>query len=238
MVHPTPQSPPDSRPLSEAARLARGVIGLPRAYASSWRWPRGRGETVLVVPGFATGDGSTVAIRTFLRRLGYRTEGWSLGRNRGDVPRLTPMVGDRIAELARASGGPIKVVGWSLGGVLAREATRLHPSLVDHIVTLGTPVVGGPKYTLVADAYRRQGVDLDEIERTVADRNRTPLPVRVTAIYSRLDAVVSWQACFDDNPDNDVRYVEVETGHAELGFSGPVFRAIAAALAEAQRPVR
>ena len=227
-----PLKVPQSRPVAEAARLARGIIGLPRAFASMRTWPKGNGETVLVIPGFATGDSATIAIRTSLARLGYRSRGWSLGINGGDVSALTPRVVDRIAALSDEAGTSIDIVGWSLGGVLAREATRAAPSRVGHIITLGTPIVGGPKYTLVAEKYREQGLDLDAFERQVAERNREPLPVRVTAVYSRKDAVVAWRACFDDNPSNDVRYVEVETGHAELGFSGRTLRVIADALAE------
>ncbi len=224
--------PPKARPWAEAARLARGFTTLPGAFVRTDHVPPGRGQTVLVVPGFATGDTSTWFIRRFLRRIGYRTFGWGLGINRGDVASLTPRVADVIRKLSRTADGPIKVVGWSLGGVLAREASRHVPGLVDHIVTLGTPVVGGPKYTLVANRYRQRGMDLDEIEQRVAQRNRERLPVDVTAVYSRKDGVVAWKACLDDNPSNNIRYIEVDTGHAELGFSGPVLRAVARSLSD------
>ena len=212
----------------------RGIAGLPVAYAGVRRWPRGQGETVLVIPGFATGDRATLALRLFLKRLGYQVHGWGLGMNDGRVEHWTAQVADRIAALA--TRGPIKLVGWSLGGVLAREAARHAPDQVEHIVTMGTPVVGGPKYTLVADHYRQRGVDLDRIERQVAETNERPLPMRITAIYSRLDSVVAWRACLDDNPRNDVRYVELNVGHAEFGFSGAVFRAVSEALAEPNGP--
>ena len=209
--------------------MARGLSGLPYAFLRARSV--GDHETVLVVPGFATGDSATIALRSFLRRSGYRAEGWGLGINQGQVQALTPQVADRIKTLSRERNARIRVVGWSLGGVLAREATRLVPDCVASIVTLGTPVIGGPKYTLVAGHYRKQGIDLDAVERTVAETNRSPIPVPITAIYSPLDGVVAWQACFDDNPMNDVRYVELALGHAELGFSGPAFRAVADALA-------
>ncbi len=222
--------PPKPRPLAEVGRLARGLSGLPYAFARARAV--GSGGTVLVLPGFATGDAATLALRSFLQRSGYRAEGWRLGINRGDVRALTPRVVDRIRSLSQERQEPIRLVGWSLGGVLAREAARQAPDCVAAIVTLGTPVVGGPKYTLVADYYRKRGVDLDALERSVADANRDPIRAPITAIYSPHDGVVAWRACFDDNPANDVRYVEMPVGHAELGFSGPVFRVVAEALAD------
>ena len=215
---------PQARPLAEAARLARGLGGLPSAFFRARRV--GHDETVLVIPGFATGDTATIALRTYLRRCGYQVEGWQLGINGGQVRALTPKVADRIRALFERKKERIKLVGWSLGGVLAREATRLAPDAVDCIVTLGTPVIGGPKYTLVANRYEAQGIDLDAIEARAAEANREPLPVPITAIYSRTDGIVAWKACFDDNPANDIEYIEVKTGHAELGFSGPAFRAV------------
>jgi pimeloyl-ACP methyl ester carboxylesterase len=91
----------------------------------------------------------------------------------------------------------VRLIGWSLGGYLAREAARDCPDLVHQVITLRSPVVGGPKYTLVAEAYRRRGIDLDEVEAQVEARNSVPLRTPVVAIYSRNDAVVEWEACID-----------------------------------------
>lgn len=222
--------PPQGRTLGEVARLARGLATLPATFATARRRPRGGGHPVLVVPGFMTGDGSTLALRRYLRRLDYRAEPWGLGRNTGQVRALTDQLVGHL-ERRHAEVGKLRLVGWSLGGVLSREAARQRPDLVDRIVTMGTPVIGGPKYTLAADHYRKQGLDLDQIEAEVREANATRLPVPVTAIYSRRDGVVAWRACLDDNAANDVTYVEVRAGHAELGFSGEVLRAIAHALA-------
>jgi hypothetical protein len=180
----------------------------------------------MVCPGFGAGDGSTLPLRSYLRALGYRVDGWGLGRNRGNVPELIPMVADRTARFAEAAGQPVRMVGWSLGGYLAREAARERPDTVARIVTLGSPVIGGPKYTAVAGYYRRRGVDLDVIEAEVARRENVPIPVPITAIYSRSDGIVAWQACLDHtNPR--VEHVEVETTHLGLGLSPEVYRVVA-----------
>jgi len=223
----TPIEPPawsllrESLILFEVPRLA----WLAPVFASA---PRGDRGAVLVLPGFGTGDGSTVLLRRFLGLLGYRVAGWGLGINRGDVPALIPRVIARAEQ--HAAGKRVRLVGWSLGGTLAREAARERPELVERVVTLGTPAVGGPKYTAVGAAYRRRGYDLDAIERQVAERERTPIRVPVTAIYSRGDGVVAWRACIDRHTPG-VEHVEVSGTHTGLGFNPDVYRIVADRLA-------
>ncbi len=212
---------------------ALGLLELPRLVArfpSLARQPAGEGQRVLVLPGFGAGDASTSVLRGYLRFLGYKPEVWGLGRNGGDVPDLLPQVAGRLVELADLEGEAIRVVGWSLGGYLAREAARECPDAARQVVTLGSPVVGGPKYTAVAETYRAQGVDLDEIERQVAERTQVPLRTPVTAVYSKRDGVVAWQACIDPQGDT-VEHVEVAATHLGLGFSAEVFEVLATRLA-------
>jgi hypothetical protein len=99
------------------------------------------------------------------------------------------------------------------------------------VITLGTPVIGGPKYTIVAHKYRRRGVDVDALAAEVDARNQISLITPVTAIYSRFDAVVAWQACIDSTAAN-VEHVEVRTTHVGLGFSPEVYKIIATRLSQ------
>lgn len=223
------RAPSPTRLLGEV----RGLLEFPRLlveFPALARQPRGRGQCVMVLPGYGAGDASTGVLRAYLRFLGYRPQGWGLGRNNGEVSDLLPRVADRLETLARDEGRAILLIGWSLGGYLAREAARERPRAVHQVITLGSPVVGGPKYTAVAGAYRRRGIDLDALETVVAARNRQPLETPVTAIYSRSDGVVAWQACIDSHSTN-VEHVEVETTHLGLGFSPDVFQIIAERLA-------
>lgn len=222
--------PAQGRTIPEVVGWVRSVVRLPTLRGRAL--PRGDGARVLVVPGFMTSDRSTVVLRRFLRRLGYDVHGWGMGINRGRVEALMPEVIARAEGLA--DGGSLKLVGWSLGGVIARELSRERPALVERIVTMGTPVVGGPKYTFTARHYQKRGVDLDAIEARIAERNAQPLPAPVTAIYSRADQVVSWRACLDPNTDNDVEHVEVATSHIGLGFDPETLRIVARALADEQ----
>lgn len=181
------------------------------------RGPIGRGQTVLVLPGFRTGDGATSIFRRYLLRRGFRAHGWELGRNGGDVRQLLPRVRARVDALAEATGGPIAVVGTSLGGVLAREVARDRPDRVRRVVTLGSPVVGGPKYTQAGVTYRRRGYDLDAIEAEIEAREAIPVETPVTAIYSADDGIVAWPACLDRRSPN-VEHVEIACTHIGFAF--------------------
>jgi pimeloyl-ACP methyl ester carboxylesterase len=183
-----------------------------------------------VLPGFATDDAAMALLRGYLSFLGHDVHRWGLGRNDGDVPRLLPILVSRVAALRRSTGRLVSLVGWSLGGYLAREISRDIPADVDRVVTLGAPVVGGPRYTLAARAYLRQGVDLDAIEAAVEAREAVPLSRPVSAIYSRKDGVVAWQACVDERNDC-VDHVEVVSTHLGLAFSPDVYLLVARRLA-------
>ena len=187
--------------------------------------PRGSGERVLVWPGFGAGDSSTSLLRAYLSYLGYRPRGWGLGQNNADVLKLLDVLREQVQQLA--SDERVSIIGWSLGGYLAREVARDCPELVTRVITLGSPVVGGPKYTTVAGMF--EGVD--EIEALVDARYDRPLTVPVTAIYSKLDGVVAWQACIDDRSPN-VEHLQVTSTHIGLGFSPDVLRIVAHRLSD------
>jgi len=180
----------------------------------------------MVLPGFGADDTSTFVLRRFLERLGYRVQGWGLGRNTGNLRQLLPKAVERVRAFAEQSEAPVRLVGWSLGGYLAREIARLLPEQVDRVITLGSPVLGGPRYTIFADAYARHGHDLAALEAALQQREQVPIPVPVVAIYSRTDGIVHWQACIDrENPH--VEHVEVGASHLGMGFAPEVFEVIA-----------
>ncbi|HEX9787259.1 MAG TPA: alpha/beta hydrolase, partial [Candidatus Binatia bacterium] len=140
--------PPDP---SRVMREARGLIELPRLllrFPELACQPRGHGQPVLILPGYGAGDVSTILLKCYLRLLGYRARGWGLGRNTGNALELLPRILKRAASLARRSQLKVHLIGWSFGGYLARELARERADLVGQVITLGTPVVGGPKYTV------------------------------------------------------------------------------------------
>lgn len=237
-----PRTNPDLSPPSWRAGLAELAtpVDLVRL-ALRWPWlpadRTGGRSTVLLVPGFGAAEGSLFALHRYLERRDFETVPWGLGRNYGDASKLMPLLAERVRTLARERGEPIALVGWSMGGYLAREAARDEPASVRHVITIGSPVVGGPKYTAVAPYYRRKGVDVDALEREVAERYRVPLPCPVTAIYSRRDGVVAWRACIDEWSPN-VEHICVGSTHIGLGFSPEVLEIVADRLKPAARGKR
>ena len=227
--------PPHPTGLIREARVVLDCVQLLLRSVELARQPRGHGEPVLVLPGYGSGDGSTAILKTYLRLLGYRVSGWHLGRSSGNVPDLLPRVLWRILHMSRKSQQPVRVIGWSFGGYLAREAARERPDAIRQVITLGTPVVGGPKYTVAARAFYRRGIDLDAMAAEIESRNKILLETPVTAIYSRADAFVAWQACIDRNGAN-VEHVEVRTTHIGFGFSPEVYKIIAQRLADHGHP--
>lgn len=221
----------DLRPPPRAAALREGLAAVEPALLAIHGWrlsrqPRGDGRPVIVLPGFGAGDISTIPLRRYLRSLGHDARGWRLGQNGGDVQALHGVMLDRVAAIVEHHGAAIPLIGWSLGGVIAREVARERPDLVEQVITFGSPVIGGPKYTRVGSAYRARGVDLDAVEREVAGRDERPITVPITAIYTKFDGVVAWQACIDTVSPH-VEHIEVHTTHLGLGIHHEVFVIVA-----------
>lgn len=191
------------------------------------RQPRGQGRPVMVIPGYTANDASTIPLRGYLGRLGYECRGWGLGTNDGDLPRLLPLATERVAAWCLDREQPISLVGWSLGGVVAREIARVRPDIVARVITFGTPL-WGPRHTTTSMARRID--DFPEIEERVLARYRTPILRPVTAIYSRGDGVVHWKACID--PDPNTVNVEVTSSHIGLGIDPDVWCIVASTLAQ------
>jgi pimeloyl-ACP methyl ester carboxylesterase len=247
---------PPRRALLGESRAAFDVMALaPRLL---WRVPSAtRPQEVIVLPGFGADDRSTWPLRHVLARAGHRVAPWGLGRNLAgldikhdfdDLPASwrtllspparyrreggVPMVCERMRDVvaARPAGAPpVVLVGWSLGGVVAREVARELPDRVGLVVTLGTPVVGGPKYTAAAKPLRERGLDLDWIERGIEKRNEQPIDVPIVAVVSPSDAIVAQTAAID-RLSARVRHVEIDAPHLSLCFRPAVWRIVLEAI--------
>ena len=187
----------------------------------------------MLIPGYGTDETSMRPLGRYLEYLGYDVYDWAQGRNRGDVENDIRRVGQRAREIHDACGGQaVTLIGWSLGGVSAREAARLFEPYVREVITLGTPIIGGPKYTSVANRYAESAqMDLDAFEREVHERNSVGIKQPVASIYSKTDGIVGWRASIDTY-NKQARNIRVNSSHFGLGANGKVWHLIANLLAD------
>jgi pimeloyl-ACP methyl ester carboxylesterase len=203
--------------LTEPARGLAGLAALPLAAAWLASAPRGDGHGVLVLPGLLASDASTTVLRRYAGWLGYDVHGWQLGRNVGPTDRVLDELPQELAGLADRAGGPVSIIGWSLGGIYARELAREHPRLTRQVISLGSPfALTDPRQSRANGAYtRRSGLHADQARIPDEQVRAMPIPVPSTAVYSRSDGIVSWQTCIE--PESGLHQnVEVRCGH--LGF--------------------
>jgi pimeloyl-ACP methyl ester carboxylesterase len=195
--------------------------------------PAGDGHPVLVLPGFLADDRSTVALRSHLRRIGYPTRGWRLGRNTGPTRAVIDGMRRTIDALAAEHERTITVVGWSLGGVYARALARHHAGCIRQVITLGSPLqLARLDQTRTERMYRLYQPSHDEQYRmTTYSFVDEPLSVPATSIYTRTDGIVPWQTCLQ--PSGPLREnIEVYGSHCGLGHNAAAVYAIGDRLAQ------
>ena len=143
-----PAHRPPSKDLQMLELRAFRLVGASRALLPFLRRaPGGDGHPVLVLPGLIASDTSTQPLRAYLTDLGYEVHGWGLGRNMGLKPGLEDKMKTRLCELHKETGRQVSVIGWSLGGVYAREIASEAPDAVRSVITLGSPLHGNPRAT-------------------------------------------------------------------------------------------
>ncbi len=153
------------------------------------------------------------------------------GRNVRAAGADLPAVAAQIATLRASTGTPVTLVGWSRGGLIAREAARVAPDAVRMVITLGSPFAA-PSATNVGPAWRRlTGAAFPARTPEQWKALAAPLPVPSTSIYSRADGVVAWRACLQsEGPLSE--NVEVRGSHLGLGFNPAALWVVADRLAQ------
>jgi pimeloyl-ACP methyl ester carboxylesterase len=189
--------------------------------------PDGRGHVVLLVPAWFTTDAVNRPLQHFLDACGYRTFGWGLGVNWGPTPRLVTALRRRLRELREIEGGPVSVVGLSLGGLFARDLAHQCPDDIRQVITIASPfhlptaTILEPVIHICALCYS-PAIDLARLA--------SPLPVPAAAIYTRQDGIVAWESCRND--DRNCQAIEVEGSHFAVCRNPDVFRAVAQRLSD------
>ena len=194
--------------------------------------PKGDGHPVLVLPGLVASDMSTRPLRGFLKNRGYAVSGWRQGRNLGLRRGVQHAMVDLVHELSDAHGRKISMVGWSLGGLYARQLAKMMPDRVRAVITLGSPFAGSPKATNAWRVYEMaSGHPADEEDMRFGGSLAETPPVPTTAIFSRTDGICAWQGC-KEKASATSESIEVESSHCGMGHHPAVVYAVVDRLAQ------
>ncbi|NKI94625.1 alpha/beta fold hydrolase [Rhizobacter sp. SG703] len=222
-----------SEPWRAALELASHRLG--RGFSTVQR--KGDGHPVVIFPGLAA-DGSAVAtLREHCTALGYTAFDWGRGLNvgpRGDVDAWMADLADHVRALLERHEGRATLVGWSLGGLYARELGKLLAPQVRRVITIGTPFNAEADHSHVGWLYRLLNGAPARLDAAMSRRLRTPPPVPTASIYSRNDGIVAWQTCIhgaQEHATGLVRDLEVDSSHIGMVWNPRVLNAVGELLA-------
>ena len=216
----------------------RAVVELASFYAAfpllAGSLPRGDGHPVLVLPGFLADDKSTAPMRRLLAKLGYDVQGWELGRNvHVDNARVNEMTA-LLRKLHRQSGRKVSIIGWSLGGVFAREIAKLEPDAVRQVISLGSPITNNRNTTNARKTFEYfNGQHPEPIREGQFDELHKAPPVPTTSILTRSDGIVHWRGSVQ-KPGGQTENIVVRASHIGLGVNPSVMVALADRLSQAE----
>jgi pimeloyl-ACP methyl ester carboxylesterase len=214
------------------SRVVYDAAGMLPLLGAKRFFPQGDDHPVLVLPGFLASSRSTGPLRQFLADLGYRAHRWKLGNNMGYSNRLHEGMRNRVRELVDRYDRKISLVGWSLGGVYARELAREMPDIVRQVISMGSPFRGLPGSTHLKHVFEiLSEVGYDQIPHEFLRDMHIAPPVPTTALYTRGDGVVAWQSTVEVSDRPDVENIHVGGTHLGLGFNPRAIVAIADRLA-------
>ena len=210
-----------------------GVEGIRALYEYSISWylhsiiyglsPHGDGHPVIVLPGLGTTDRSTQFIRHYIDEIGYESFSWGMGRNLGPRQGFDPLIQDlvaRIEKIYEISGNrQVSIIGWSLGGIYAREIAKKCPDKVRQVITLGTPFKDASNGTNIKLLYEILSKDKSHKNATLVKRIAQKPPVPFTSIYSKTDGVVHWESSLEEETSISEKIEIPNASHLGLGHN-------------------
>jgi len=225
-----------TEPLRAAIEFCSARVSRPSAVA-------GDGHPVIVYPGLGAGAMTTAQLRTHLQSCNFTVHDWELGVNTGPdglFDAWLPTLVERVRNLHALHGRKVSLVGWSLGGIYAREIAKCCPECVRQVITLATP------HRAIADAnhagtiFRMLGGSIPELPPDLLQRVAARPPVPVTSIYSESDGLVCWRGCLEQ-AGRQAENIAVHASHLGMPSHPDVLRIVAERLAQpegAWRPYR
>ena len=196
--------------------------------------PKGDGHPVLVLPGFMASDRSTGPMRMLFDDLGYKSYGWRLGRNVKFNEKREQKMSELVERIFEENSRTLSIVGWSLGGVFARELAKMHPDIVRIVISLGSPISNNRRHSAPSRLFEAiNGKETKpEAEGRYRDLGSAP-PVPTTSILTKTDGVVSWRGSVQSPSKGiDTENILVPASHVGLGVNPLVMVAVADRLAQ------
>ena len=226
-----------------ATEPLRAVLEFCSAKVASLSTVEGDGHPVIVYPGLGAGALTTAQLRSHLASCNFQVHDWDRGVNTGPdgvLDAWLPCLVERVAELHARHGRRVSLVGWSLGGIYAREIAKSCPDSVRQVITLATPhrSIGGANHA--GTIFKWMGGDTSQLTPELQERLAQRPPVPTTSIYSKTDGIVSWRGCLED-PAEDVENIAVDASHLGMPTHPDVLRIVAQRLAQPEagwRPYR
>jgi pimeloyl-ACP methyl ester carboxylesterase len=222
--------------IAELPRALFELVCLLPAHLFLKRAPRGDGHPVITLPGYRSDDTAMLALRRYLARWGYAPYPWGLGANLGiGYQRIDyeKRMLEKLESIVEKHGEPATLIGWSQGGVIAREVTKQRPELVSQLIVLGSPLADAPEATTLFRIFRRTSAE--EITNELMSMMRevaSPLPnVRCICIYSNSDGIVSADIAQDLVSPN-VENIRVSSSHLGMAVNPVVLFIIADRLSQ------
>lgn len=188
--------------------------------------PTGNKEPIMVLPGYRTSDVYTQSLRTFLSKLNYTVYGWSQGKNLARMSQYDNVKG-KLREIHDHHDQPVRIIGYSLGGLYARKLASEVPEYIDSVITVGTPItqeVQTDSITLLTFMGLMTGADSSIVE-FLSDIDLDP-QVPTTVIYSRDDGIVHWRDAVNGLKSANVKHIRVNGAHMGMIHNATVWRAI------------
>ncbi len=193
--------------------------------------PKGDGHPVIVFPGFLASGASTRPMRGLLKDLGYHAYDWGMGRNLTFNPKREAQMHDLLKRTFEKHKEKVSLIGWSLGGVFAREIAKAHPDYVRQVISLGSPLTG-PRHSARARPLFEalNGKPTPETRKRLEKLHEVP-PVPCTSVYTKTDGIVHWEGSIQDDAPQ-AENIQVPASHLGLGVNPLVMYILANRLAQ------
>jgi len=224
-----------AEPFRAAMEFARHKLGRAKGVKP------GDGHPVVIFPGLGADGASVATLRDHCRSLGYEAFDWGQGFNTGPQGKLDDWLESltsHVSGLLSKHDQPATLIGWSLGGLYAREIGKLMAPRVRQVITIGTPFNADADHTNAGWLFRLLSGSSATLDPALSRRLRVPPPLRTTSIYSRTDGVVAWQTCRHDKRSKLVHDIEVDGSHIGMAWNREVLDAVTDRLGQAPGPWR